>query len=66
MQVARVFKLIKEYPGSPKIGDRVIEILTMNSHTVKFLLASSIDKPNLITFSEDQITNFPEFWELAT
>lgn len=57
-----VYKLKKTYPGGPTIDSKVIETKTTGGRTTGYMLLSSIDK-NLITYSQDYIENFPEFWE---
>jgi len=55
------FQLIKEYPGSPKLGTVVKSRNT--SKSIPFYKELYFDDENVMHYSPELIENYPEFWE---
>lgn len=63
MRILKTFVLEKTYPGSPPLGEKVIEATTTSGNTKNYMLISSITS-SLKTYPKEEIENFPEFWKL--
>lgn len=54
---------MKEYPGSPELGDIVLEIKATGGMTLGYMLAKTISDPDFTKLTKEDVEGYPEFWK---
>ena len=63
MEEMKKFKLVREYPGSPELGEIALELKATGGRTLGYILTKDISAPDFKRLKPSDIENYPDYWE---
>lgn len=63
MEELKKFKLVREYPGSPELGEIALELKATGGSTLGYILVKEIPAADFKRIKPSDIENYPDYWE---